>query len=302
MGLGAPSGVRAASRADRPPVAAELTVEQAWFLGERLGAGAFPWALAITAPYQDERQRVRLGAQHAKDLAEVGVVGADGSVDPSVAGWIHTVCRPDRWLELRYVVASPHADGDPGSAHPKLLRGFVARTQSQTVVALRNAQLVAFTAIEADEPSALVPSVVAGLSQRAPAQFPEFTLPAEAGAKADEKLRSGASLDDVVERLGIPPAARPVVQAALRGRRSYVEVVAGQRDGAAKRSTEVGVSVVDTGAGRVLVSPRRAADGVWLSTFAPGTPFAIAVAVDQLTAELPEGRWFPNARLTKSFN
>ena len=302
MGVGAPAGARAASHTDRSPVAAELTVDQAWFLGERLGAGAFPWALAITAPYQDESQRARLGAQHAKDLAEVGVVGADGGVDPSVAGWIRTVCRPDRWLELRYVASPPHAGGTPSPANPKLLRGFVARTRSQTVVALRNAQLVAFTAIEADEPSALVPSVVAGLSQRAPARFPEFTLPAEAGAKADEKLRSGAALADVVARLGVPPAARPVVQAAFSGTRSYVEVVAGQRDGAAQRTTEVGVSVVDTSAGRVLVSPRRADDGVWLSTFAPGTPFAIAVAVDRLTATLPEGRWFPNAQLTRDFN
>ena len=31
------------------------------------------------------------------------------------------------------------------------------------------------------------------------------------------------------------------------------------------------MSIVDTAAGRVLVSPSRAFDGEWVSTFAPGT-------------------------------
>ena len=33
----------------------------------------------------------------------------------------------------------------------------------------------------------------------------------------------------------------------------------------------------------------------------PGTPFAIAIAVEQLTAELPDGQWFPGNRLSRDF-
>jgi hypothetical protein len=62
------------------------------------------------------------------------------------------------------------------------------------------------------------------------------------------------------------------------------------------------MSIVDTAAGRVLVSPSRAFDGEWVSTFAPGTPFAIAVAIEQLTALLPEGQWFPGRRLSRDFS
>jgi hypothetical protein len=51
----------------------------------------------------------------------------------------------------------------------------------------------------------------------------------------------------------------------------------------------------------VLVSPSRAFDGEWISTFSPGTAFAIAMAVEQLIAELPNGHWFEGNRLSRDF-
>jgi hypothetical protein len=52
----------------------------------------------------------------------------------------------------------------------------------------------------------------------------------------------------------------------------------------------------------VLVSPSRAFDGEWISTFSPGTPFAVAVAVEQLTGQLPDGHWFEGNRLSRDFS
>lgn len=296
--LGAHAPDRAMDQANRSPDAVELTVDQAWFLADTLSAGTFPWVLAITVPFRDEAQRAGFNAQRVQELTRAGILGPDGTVDPAVAGWIRTVCRPDRWLELRYVAA--------GSENPDVMRGIIARKQSQgraqTVVSLRNAHLITFTVVDADDSSALVPSVVAGLRWRAPARFPEFTLPTNVGAKADEQLRSGASLADVMGYLGVPPAAQNVVESAFVGNRNYVEVVAGQRDSTTQQTSEVGISVVDTSAGRILVSPHRAGDGTWLSTFAPGAPFAIAVAVEQLMATLPNGHWFPDGRVTRDFD
>ena len=62
------------------------------------------------------------------------------------------------------------------------------------------------------------------------------------------------------------------------------------------------MSLVDTTAGRVLVSPSRAFDGEWVSTFRPGTPFATAVAIEQLTSFLPDGEWFPDHHLSRDFS
>ncbi|AGZ51792.1 ESX secretion-associated protein EspG [Mycobacterium kansasii] len=287
------------------PNAVELTVDNAWFIAESVGAGSFPWVLAITPPYTDSAQRSAFFDRQKDELTGLGLMSPDGTVNSAVADWIKVVCFPDRWLDLRYIgPASAEGSGE-------LLRGIVARRvgaggktsrKFNTVVALRSAQLVTFTAMDIDDPRALVPVLGVGLSQRPPARFEEFSMPMRVGARADERLRSGAPLEEVLDYLGIPTSARPVVEAVFSGPRSYVEIVAGcNRDGQ-HTTTDVGLSIVDTTAGRVLVSPSRAFDGEWVSTFSPGTAFATAVAIEQLIANLPEGQWFPGQRLSRDFS
>jgi hypothetical protein len=286
----------------REPNAVELTVDHAWFIAETIGAGSFPWVLAITTPYRDAADRSAFLERQRTELTQLGLVSHGSVVNPAVAGWIKAVCFPDRWLDLRYV---RHAG--PGGAG-EMLRGVVAQRSAttvgrrrKTVVALRSAQLVTFTAVEIDDRRAMVPILGAGLAQRPPARFEEFSLPMRVGARADERLRSGAQLAEVLDYLCVPQSARPMVAAVFDGPRSYVEVVAGSRRDGRQATTEVGMSIVDAAAGRVLVSPSRGFDGEWISTFSPGTPGAIAVAVEQLTALLPDGDWFPGRRLTQDF-
>jgi hypothetical protein len=294
---------------DVAPNAVELTVDHAWFIAETIGAGSFPWVLAITTPYRDAAQRAEFFERQRADLTRMGLVSRDGLINPAVADWIKAVCFPDRWFDLRYV--GPAKTPGEATGTGELLRGVVAQRAvatggtgktPKTVVALRSAQLVTFTAMDIDDARGLVPVLGVGLAQRPPARFDEFSMPMRVGARADERLRSGASLSEVVEYLGIPASARPVVESVFSGPRAYVEIVAGcHRDGQ-HSTTEVGLSIVDTAAGRVLASPSRAFDGEWVSTFSPGTPFAIAVAIEQLTALLPDGQWFPGQRLSRDFS
>ncbi|OCB37122.1 secretion protein EspG [Mycobacterium malmoense] len=282
------------------PNAVELTVDHAWFIAETIGAGSFPWVLAITSPYTDAAQRQAFLDRQRAELTELGLVSQGGTVNPAVADWIRVVCFPERWLDLRYVGPAK----EPGTGTGEMLRGIVAQrpaTTAKTIVALRSAQLITFTAMDIDDPRALVPVLGVGLAQQPPARFYEFSMPARVGARADERLRSGAPLAEVVDYLGIPQSARAVVESVFNGPRSYVEIVAGcHRDGR-HATTEVGMSIVDAAAGRVLVSPSRAFDGEWVSTFAPGTPFAIALAIEQLTGLLPDAEWFPGHRLARDF-
>jgi len=270
--------------------AIELTVDAAWFLAESCGAGTFPWVLAITQPYADHAERAAFAAEQTDELVRLGVV-SEGGVDAAVAQWIAVTCRPTQWLEMRFV-----------RGRDELLRGVVSRAGGSSVVALRNADLVTFTTMDIEHPHALVPVLTAGLTHRPPARFDEFSLPARAGAQADEQLRAGGRVRDAMDYLGIPASARPVVEAAFDWRRSYVEIVAGQHRDGHRITTDVGVSIVDTAEGRILVSPSKAFDGEWVSTFAPGTPMAIAAAVERLTATLPDGPWFPAIQLTRDFD
>jgi len=277
------------------PNAVELTVDQAWYIAETVGAGSFPWVLAITTPYSDASERGAFLSRQSSDLTRMGMISDDGVINAAVAEWIRVVCFPERWLDLRFV-------GSSAGGRDELLRGIIARRDGKTVVALRNAQLVTFTVMDIHDARALVPVLCVGLAQRAPARFDEFSLPAQVGARADERLRSGAPLTEVLDYLGIPKSARAVVESVFTGPRSYVEIVAGCRYDGRHTSTEVGMSVVDAAAGRVLVSPARAFDGEWISTFRPGTAFAIGIAVEQLTGQLPGGHWFEGNRLSRDFS
>ena len=107
------------------PNAVELTVDHAWFIAETIGAGSFPWVLAITPPYCDAAQRVVFLERQQADLIRMGLLepdgGNDGGINPAVAEWIRVVCFPDRWLDLRYL-GPPSANGTG-----ELLRGIVAQ-------------------------------------------------------------------------------------------------------------------------------------------------------------------------------
>ncbi|BBX27995.1 ESX secretion-associated protein EspG [Mycolicibacterium alvei] len=271
--------------------AVELTTDQAWYLAEVLGAGAYPWVLAITPPYSEPAQRAGFVAEQAAELTRMGVLDAGGGVNPRVAQWVRLACRATQWLDLRFV-------SGPGD----LLRGIVARSEGRTVVVLRNAQLVAFTEMDIAHPHGLVPVLTAGLSQRRPARFEEFALPAAAGARADEQIRNGTPLTEVLGFLGVPASARPIVEAVFDGRRTYVEIVAGEHRDGHRVTTQVGVSIIDTPGGRILVSPSKAFDGEWISTFTAGSGDAIAMAIERLTDSLPSGSWFPDQPLIRDFD
>ncbi|MEW2482321.1 ESX secretion-associated protein EspG [Mycobacterium sp. NPDC049093] len=271
--------------------AVELTTDQAWYLAEVLGAGAYPWVLAITPPYSEPAQRAGFVAGQAAELTRMGVLDAGGGVNPRVAQWVRLACRATQWLDLRFV-------SGPGD----LLRGIVARSEGRTVVVLRNAQLVTFTEMDIAHPHALGPVLTAGLSQRKPARFEEFALPAAAGARADEQIRNGTPLTEVLGFLGVPSSARPIVEAVFDGRRTYVEIVAGEHRDGHRVTTQVGVSIIDTPGGRILVSPSKAFDGEWISTFTAGSADAIAMAIERLTASLPSGSWFPDQPLIRDFD
>lgn len=284
------------------PNAVELTTDQAWYLAELLGAGAYPWVLAITPAYSEPAQRSGFVADQSAALTRMGVLDSSGAVNPVVADWIRLACRATQWLDLRFV-------SGPGD----LLRGIVARRAlapgddqhspgGRTVVVLRNAQLVTFTEMDIDHPHGLVPVLTAGLSHRRPAWFEDFALPAAAGARADEQIRNGTPLVEVLEFLGVPASARPLVESVFDGRRTYVEIVAGEHRDGHRVTTQVGVSIIDTPEGRILVAPSKAFDGEWISTFTPGSPDAIAVAVDRLVASLPSGSWFPDQPLVRDFD
>ncbi|MFY1621177.1 ESX secretion-associated protein EspG, partial [Micromonospora sp. WMMD736] len=65
--------------------AVELTVEQAWYVADTLGAGSFPWVLAITQPFSDPAARRGFTSERVAELAQLGVLTDDNDINPAVA-------------------------------------------------------------------------------------------------------------------------------------------------------------------------------------------------------------------------
>src|SRR3984885_12395962 len=107
------------------PNAVELTVDHAWFIAETIGAGTFPWVLAITSPYSDAAERNAFLDRQKAELTGMGLVSEAGLITPAVAEWIKVVCFPERWLDLRYV--GPAKNTDAAGGNDELLRGIVAQ-------------------------------------------------------------------------------------------------------------------------------------------------------------------------------
>ena len=59
---------------DAQPNAVELTVDNAWFIAETIGAGSFPWVLAITSPYSDAAQRQTFLDLQRAELTRMGLM------------------------------------------------------------------------------------------------------------------------------------------------------------------------------------------------------------------------------------
>src|ERR1700757_2349203 len=135
-----PDGAASSTPMSAAPNAVELTVDHAWFIAETIGAGTFPWVLAITTPYRDAAQREAFLGRQRAELTGMGLVSQDGHINPAVADWVKVVCFPARWLDLRYV--GPTRTIGQANGTGELLRGIVARRAEKTVVALRSAQLI----------------------------------------------------------------------------------------------------------------------------------------------------------------
>ncbi|SIJ22137.1 putative DNA-binding protein [Mycobacteroides abscessus subsp. abscessus] len=281
------------------PNALEVTAFEAWFLSDYLHAGEYPWSLAITAPYFDPAQRDSFNSLCLESLSspdrEYPVIDSHGEVIPEVAAWVRSACYRRQWLEWK-----TYSSRDENL----MLRSVAARVDhdpNHVVVVQRNAQMVTFTYMDVPYTEALVPIVTCGLQDQNPAWFDEFEIPMDIGVEMDQRISKGANIvDSLLELdLGIDEQAAQVMELAWLGERMTVELTAHDAIDGAHHDTDVSVNITNTEIGRVLAAtpPGERREG-GKSVFSPAEPFAIAVAIRDLTARLPSGPWFPNENLT----
>ena len=128
-----------------------------------------------------------------------------------------------------------------------------------------------------------------------PAQFTEFELGMDIGKQIDERIARGADIVDTLTDLGVPERDAEIMELARTGNRITVELTAHDSTNGARHQTDVSVNLISTEVG---LDPRQSAGGGATRgrnvNLRPAEPFAVSMAVRDLTARLPSGTWFPN--------
>jgi hypothetical protein len=156
--------------------------------------------------------------------------------------------------------------------------------------------MITFTPLQLTHSEALVPIISAGLPQdQPPARFAEFELRMDVGKQIDERIARGADILETLTDLGVAERDAEVMELARTGERITVELTAHDAINGARHQTDVSVNLISTEVGLILVSPPAGEPREGGSSiFAPAEPFAISMAVRDLTDRLPSGAWFPH--------
>lgn len=115
----------------------------------------------------------------------------------------------------------------------------------------------------------------------------------DTGKAIDARIGRGADIAETLVELGIPERDAEIMELARTGERITIELTAHEATNGSRHSTDVSVNVISTEVGLILVSPPAGEPREGgSSVFAPAEPFAIAMAVRDLTDRLPSGTWF----------
>ncbi|MCX4092197.1 ESX secretion-associated protein EspG [Nocardia sp. alder85J] len=287
-GRTAPAEPDSGEDVDTDPVAIELNVDAALLLQDMVGIDGYPAVLAILSNVLllDDPDRVRTAV--AERLTEVGVLVAGGA-HPAVAHWLRCLDRPD--VEMSALVLDPGPDGELRG----MLRMSLVRAGDTHVLALRcDDQIVIQPVFESQERLETVTAALAAALGPWPAvQF-------EPVRATDRQFAEVPP--DPVERhlalveLGAVAHTASVLTRAMDAMVRKAEVVVNEhRDGGTMEAT-VGLSVLDTESGRIVVTPSVALDGELWSTYAPGDDITLHSGVAALVDLLPGRSWFGTRR------
>ncbi|MFQ6395120.1 ESX secretion-associated protein EspG [Nocardia sp. KC 131] len=274
---------------DTDPIAIDLNVDAALLLQSMVGIDSYPPVLALLPNIYRIEDRNRVRAVVAKELTEVGIIEGD-RVHPTVEHWLQCLYRPD--MELVARILDTGLDG--GSKG--MLRLSLVRSGDTHVLAVRCDDAVVIQSVfqERKDLESVAAGLVAALGSKEVLRFQPLTATSEdfGEVPSDQDERRRALLD-----LGANPQTASLLSRVLEEVQRRAEIlVIEHRDGGSAQ-TEVGVSVIDTLSGRLIVTPSKAMDGQAWSTYAPGDDTAVRAGIAALIELLPGRSWFDTSRI-----
>ncbi|MCU1648212.1 MAG: secretion-associated protein EspG [Nocardia sp.] len=270
------------------PVSVDLNVDAALLLLRLVGIDSYPLVLALMPNIFLVADQGRVDAVVAEQLTQLGVLD-DGRVHPTIEHWLRCLYRPD--VEMAARVVDTRADGIPET----MLRMALVRCGDDHVLALRCDDEVVIQSVhqEDNQLNAVGAALKVALGSCPPARFEPMTATleqfTEVPSEEDERRRA-------LTELGATSRTVAVLCRALGEITRRAEVVIIEHHDGATANPELGLVVLDTSAGRIVVTPRLGMDGEVRSTYAPGDDSALRAGVQALVELLPGRSWFGPTR------
>ncbi|MEV6280159.1 ESX secretion-associated protein EspG [Nocardia sp. NPDC051832] len=270
------------------PTAVDLNVDAALVLQSIVGIDSYPSVLALMPNIDNEEDRQRVHEVVLGELAVAGIV-EDKRVHPAVAGWLRCLERPDAELAVRVSELS-----QVGGLRAMLRLSLVRAGRTHVLAARCDDHLVVQSIdIAEGQLNPLTTALLAALGGRDGLTFEPLTatLPEFEKVPADPGQREAALRD-----LGAGRATASVLTRAMDSIIRRAEIVLLEHHDGVTPEPNLCVSVLDTPDGRIVVTPRVAADGETWSTYAPGDEATLRASLAALIELLPSGSWFDSTR------
>ncbi|MEC3920217.1 ESX secretion-associated protein EspG [Nocardia sp. CDC160] len=270
------------------PVAVELNVDAALLLRRLVGIDSYPLVLALMPNVFLVEDQERVDTVVSEQLTRIGVLD-DGIVHPTIERWLRCLYRPDVEMDARIVDTGPDARPDA------MLRLALVRCGEDHVLALRSGDEVVIQSVhqQMNQLDAICAVLKAALGSCPPARFEPMTATLEQFTVVPEGRVERRS---ALMELGATPRTARVLSQALDETTRRAEVVMIEHHDGATESPELGLVVLDTNLGRIVVIPRRGIDGQIWSTYTPGDDSAMRAGAEGLIELLPARSWFGTSR------
>lgn len=271
------------------PVAIDLNVDAALVLQSIVGIDSYPLVLGLLPNICYPEDRARVHEVVLDELVAAGIV-EDGLVHPSVVHWLECLYRPDVEL-LAYIVAA----GEDGTTDA-VLRFSLVRAGDTHVLAVRDDDHVVIQSLfyEDQQLNTLAAALTAALGPHPALRFEPVTAPQEQFATIateDPERARQALLELRADGLTARLLSTMIGRTYRRAEVSMVE----HHDGDTGLP-DLGLAVLDTPSGRIVVTPTVGLDGRRWLTYGPGDDAGLRAAIGSLVQLLPGRSWFDTAR------
>ncbi|HEY2764388.1 MAG TPA: ESX secretion-associated protein EspG [Pseudonocardiaceae bacterium] len=239
------------------------------------GIQVYPAPIEVRTPGGTDVERSRSRAEASAELTRLGLLRA-GQVEPDLAGALHVLHRPARWVHSVWGLPTPAG---------QLVRVVAGRADTVAVCAVQHPEQPGATLLEIIPAPDLVAAVIRRLPANPPGRSPAVTVPVESIAGRTAKPEPGGVLVTASSARSSADRAATTAQEILsRPHTRAGQIAVNVRNAAGQAHRSAVLSWRDYPDGRYQFTVSTTPGGPGMLTISPADPRRLDDGVQRLLA------------------